>query len=387
MPATLNPAMTAANSAPAAQMTAATGTGNDAVGSDPSSMGNGDVAPFAALFQQLLGKSLPGDGATLLKAGLMTADTNGNAASKVDAASMTDALSAMLPFLEGMGLIPAKTANADGHEARTPHDLETDALPTGDMALAIPVTPAVSQPAIPAAAAALPANAESDASAVAGLAWEAQGKASVQSGSVVDPGLRRDPQQEHDFAKDLVAAIDGNKDDTRPQANALQAAHTAPASAAARVQTAALPVNHAVGSANWGQEVGNQVVWMANRNESRAELLLTPPQMGRVEVSLNVSGDQATASFVSGNPAVRDALEAALPRLREILADAGIQLGQAQVSAENPHQSAQQEKNGDNFGARHTDRLADAPLATGEISQGTPAATLKLGRGLVDVFA
>jgi flagellar hook-length control protein FliK len=141
-----------------------------------------------------------------------------------------------------------------------------------------------------------------------------------------------------------------------------------------------------VGTPQWRQELGDQVVWMASRLENRAELVLNPPQMGRIEVSLTVSGDQANAVFTSANPVVRDALEASLPRLREVLADAGIQLGQAQVGAENAQQSAQQDKNGDNFGPGREAVMADAqalPLNGGAAEQ----AALKTGRGLVDTFA
>jgi flagellar hook-length control protein FliK len=109
--------------------------------------------------------------------------------------------------------------------------------------------------------------------------------------------------------------------------------------------------------------------------------------MGRVEISLSVNGDKAVANFVSANPAVREALEAAMPRLREVLADAGIQLGQTQVGAENAHQSAQQDKNGDNFAFGRNARLdADGALRTGAVTQPAPA-MLKKERGLVDIFA
>jgi flagellar hook-length control protein FliK len=143
-----------------------------------------------------------------------------------------------------------------------------------------------------------------------------------------------------------------------------------------------------VGTPGWTEEVGNRVAWLANRSESKAELVLTPPQMGRIEVSLSVKGDQATASFVSSNPVVREALEAALPRLREVLADAGIQLGQAQVSAENARQWAQQEKHGDNSASDQNrgnpENAAISRVSSGSLSTGT---VLKTGRGFVDVFA
>lgn len=156
--------------------------------------------------------------------------------------------------------------------------------------------------------------------------------------------------------------------------------------AAQRNAAPSLPVATPVGTPQWSQEVGDKIVWLANRQESRAELVLTPPQMGRVEVSLTMNGDQATAVFTSSNPTVREALEASMPRLREAMADAGIQLGQAQVGAENSRQWAQQEKNGDNFVPQ---RGTDIDIASAQALIGGSTATdgLKTGRGLVDVFA
>lgn len=149
--------------------------------------------------------------------------------------------------------------------------------------------------------------------------------------------------------------------------------------------TRTLPVQTPVGSRGWDADVGNHLVWMAGRQESRADLVLNPPQMGRIEVSLSISGGEASAQFVSASPAVRDALENALPRLRELLADAGITLGQAQVGS----QSAGNRENGDNFPRTPLDSLAagsDAGPARG--FSGAPAHSWpRTGRGLVDVFA
>lgn len=79
-------------------------------------------------------------------------------------------------------------------------------------------------------------------------------------------------------------------------------------------------------------ELGNKVVWLASRQGQFAELSLNPPQMGALEVRLNLSGSgDASAQFFSPNPIVREAIDAALPRLREMLAQAGINLGEAEV--------------------------------------------------------
>ncbi|MDR2031557.1 MAG: flagellar hook-length control protein FliK [Azoarcus sp.] len=110
-----------------------------------------------------------------------------------------------------------------------------------------------------------------------------------------------------------------------PLLNALRA----PAQASAAMPQFSIPTG--AGQRAWAEEVGNRVMWMLGRAESRAELVLTPPHLGKVEVSINLNGDQTTAQFVASSQAARDALEQAMPRLRELLSQAGIHLGDASV--------------------------------------------------------
>lgn len=86
------------------------------------------------------------------------------------------------------------------------------------------------------------------------------------------------------------------------------------------------------GSQGWSQELGNKVVWMAGNQGHISELVINPPSMGTVEVRLHVNGTEAGAQFFSANPDVRSAIEAAMPKLREMMANAGITLGEAMVS-------------------------------------------------------
>lgn len=96
-----------------------------------------------------------------------------------------------------------------------------------------------------------------------------------------------------------------------------------------------------VGAPEWGGAVGDKMVWMANQNHQVAELHLNPPHLGPLEVRLTVTNDQASALFVSAHSAVREAIETALPRLREMLADNGIMLGNVSVGAESFNQQQQ----------------------------------------------
>lgn len=149
--------------------------------------------------------------------------------------------------------------------------------------------------------------------------------------------------------------------------------------------TSPTPVATPVGAQGWDAEIGDRLVWMAGRHESRAELVLNPPQMGRIEVSLTVTGDQATATFVTASPAVREALENALPRLREALLEAGINLGQTQVGAESAGQSASDRENGDNSRRGQGEQAGNGEAAP--IAATSPSQWLRGGRGMVDIFA
>jgi flagellar hook-length control protein FliK len=129
--------------------------------------------------------------------------------------------------------------------------------------------------------------------------------------------------------------------------------------------------------------------WLSSKNEQRVELILNPPALGRVDVTLKIHGDQTTASFMSANPQVREALENALPRLREMFADAGLSLGQANVGADSGSHAAHQpfDQRGNRADSSSFSATAD-DSGRGNMQALTGASPwLQRGRGMVDVFA
>ncbi len=130
----------------------------------------------------------------------------------------------------------------------------------------------------------------------------------------------------------------------------------------------------------WGEEFSQKITWMAGQRNQSAELHLNPPHLGPLDVVLKMNGDQASAIFTSPHAAVRDAIEQALPQLREMLADSGIMLGNASVYDQTTN------KNQGNAARKPSSAKSESePEITTNTS--VPIATHSRHNGLVDTFA
>lgn len=138
-----------------------------------------------------------------------------------------------------------------------------------------------------------------------------------------------------------------------------------------------------LGTTAWNQALGEKVVWMAAGAQQTATLTLNPQNMGPLQIVLNVTNDQATASFFSAQPEVRQALEAAFPRLKEMMNEAGIQLEQATVSADTPRQDDTPERQAQ----RAMPPIAGMDDTVTAGLQAIHSPDRQSGRGLVDTFA
>ncbi|HEY9102576.1 flagellar hook-length control protein FliK [Chitinimonas sp.] len=93
-------------------------------------------------------------------------------------------------------------------------------------------------------------------------------------------------------------------------------------------------LQHPVGGEGWDKALGNKVIMMVSNQNQEVEMHLNPPHLGPMEVKLSLNQDQATLTFVAAQQPVRDALQASLPKLSEMLAESGIQLAQANVQSQ-----------------------------------------------------
>jgi flagellar hook-length control protein FliK len=119
---------------------------------------------------------------------------------------------------------------------------------------------------------------------------------------------------------------------------ALPAAPAMPEHAAVqRANPSAMPVDVDVdggGRQPLPDALADRVQWMVDQHLGSAKLKLNPPHLGALDVSIRVGDDGTYVHFTSPHAGARDALEAALPRLRELLGAAGLELSGASVGGE-----------------------------------------------------
>ncbi|AXA94379.1 flagellar hook-length control protein FliK [Massilia sp. YMA4] len=111
-----------------------------------------------------------------------------------------------------------------------------------------------------------------------------------------------------------------------------QATQAVLATAQAAEAAASNQLQARVGTNAWEQQLGQKVVWMVAGGDQSASLTLNPPDLGPLQIVLNVSNDQASVSFMAAEAETRQAIEDAMPKLRETMSEAGIELGNTSVS-------------------------------------------------------
>lgn len=130
---------------------------------------------------------------------------------------------------------------------------------------------------------------------------------------------------------------------TAPSGTAAAAGPAVAQAAPRDTPAAAMQLSEAPGSEAWSRALGERVVIMADRDLTHARIALNPPQLGPIEVRVQVTGDQASVAFTAHSHLTREAIEQALPRLREMLGGQGFTQVDVNVSqhsfSERPRQA------------------------------------------------
>ena len=186
------------------------------------------------------------------------------------------------------------------------------------------------------------------------MSGDAAAKASAASAAISDDQSSLNAKS--DFSA-LISASHGNQLTAQTLSQDLAGAaldkHTGPAGAASHMgldtasglngltqgtdklhqtQTTPPAISVPMKTPQWGDELSNRVMWMVHQDVQTASIKINPPHLGPLEVQVSMNKDHVDVSFNSHHAAVKEALDASIPKLKEMLGSSGLQLGDANVT-------------------------------------------------------
>ncbi|MEZ9129237.1 flagellar hook-length control protein FliK [Vibrio splendidus] len=95
------------------------------------------------------------------------------------------------------------------------------------------------------------------------------------------------------------------------------------------------------------EQVAEKVQMMMSKNLKNLDIRLDPPELGQMKIRMTMNNDVANVHFTVSNQQARDVIEQTLPRLREMLAQQGLQLADSSVQQQSSGQGQDRYNNGE----------------------------------------
>ncbi len=308
-------------------------------GSDPKAMA---TAGFSALVISLVGKSkgaatsaggghLPGEGSSLPDAAGKPADDSAAAAAAAAAAAQAQTV---------LALAPTSAASATG----TPQASAMDAAQAGLSRLPSGAANAPSGPRL-SALSVTTGGATADGSSTAATDVDPAGAgpeapvAHYFNSIIEEATTRSSGANPAELAAAGPTAGQSNPSDATLvalQGQAAAAPHAAPTAGLPTAVDSRLPI----ASPQFGDQLAQQVTVLVDHGIQHAMMSLSPPDLGPIEVRISLNDGQANVQMASPHGVVREAMTNAMPQLRDMLQNAGMQLSDSGVFSQLPqHES------------------------------------------------
>lgn len=275
--------------------------------------------------------------------------------------------------------LTAPTATAQPDPATTPP------MESADPAALLwnPFSERTASDAKPAAAA---GDAEASPASPAGTVGEKDSARSTRSGATHNPTLAMETAP-----KDAAAPSEYSQVQTATAHESDSAIKPGATQAPPVVQHApppALPVaaslDAPMGTPAFREQLATQVAVFIDQKQLAAQIQVHPPELGPVDVQIKLNAEQIDVDFFATQADARDAIENAIPRLREMLAEQGLSLGGTHVGTrDDPRAFAHTTSQG----WHGNPEGGDGSKSRGTAPAADPSPVIRRSLRLVDTFA
>ncbi|HFK8639530.1 TPA: flagellar hook-length control protein FliK [Legionella pneumophila] len=132
-------------------------------------------------------------------------------------------------------------------------------------------------------------------------------------------------------------------------------------------------VNHS----QWSEQLSEHIVWLGHQDIKSALIKIHPEELGPLEINVKVVKDNASVTISTHSVYVKEIVDQAIPRLREMMAQQGINLSEVHIGTDT---SSRQ-------GSQKNHHVEMDLIQSAEDKNKITSLTRHLPKGLVDYFA
>jgi len=137
----------------------------------------------------------------------------------------------------------------------------------------------------------------------------------------------------------------------------------------------------------WSKDLGNQIIWMNNKELSTAEIRMNPEHLGPISIRIDLTQDQASVQFTAQHAVVREALEASIPKLREMLGTQQLNLADVTVSQSTTSDQGQSQSPYQSFSRTPDGQVQGVDDVVTGLSEEAASSGVVVNKGLLNIYA
>jgi flagellar hook-length control protein FliK len=134
---------------------------------------------------------------------------------------------------------------------------------------------------------------------------------------------------------------------------------------------------------DFANAVKDKVMVMINQKIQQVDIQLDPPEMGNIHVRVNLQNEQAAVQFIVQNQQAKDALEQNMGKLRDMLAESGVDVGGANIE----QREAKEQNDSASGNQANASKQGDSAEEMLSDKNGSPLNMLKASSTGVDYYA
>jgi len=134
---------------------------------------------------------------------------------------------------------------------------------------------------------------------------------------------------------------------------------------------------------DFANAVKDKVMVMINQKIQQVDIQLDPPEMGNIHVRVNLQNEQAAVQFIVQNQQAKEALEQNMGKLRDMLAESGVDVGGANIE----QREAKEQNDSASGNQANASKQGDSAEEMLSDKNGSPLNMLKASSTGVDYYA